>query len=221
MSKTLFIHIPRSGGTSIQQSGIAAGTRNIGLKHNILKQMQLDPRAAATINPVFAEKTQKHIPYHYLRREYIFSFDRAFSILRNPWSRLVSFYHYGDELAPGSWFYRKPMSWDDYINGIDSFMMTPNYYWNHPYSQWAAQLDWLEPNRVSLLRYENLKEDINDFFGSDIKLPHVNSSVYKRHYTEYYTQEQRDKVANWFRLDINYFGFNFESGATQNYWRKR
>ena len=218
--KTLFIHIPRTGGTSIQASGICSGTRNQGLKDPIKKQMSLDPRAAATINAVFAEKTQKHIPYHYLSNEYVNRFDKVFSIVRNPWARVVSCFHYGDELAPGSWYYRQPLSWDDFINGIDKFMMTPNYYWNHPYEQWASQLDWLVPKRINILRFEYLQKDLDQYFNKDILLQHKNKSIYEKHYTEYYTQEQKDKIAKWFRLDINHFGFDFESSATQNYWRK-
>ena len=52
-------------------------TEITGLKDPIKKQMSLDPRAAATINAVFAEKTQKHIPYHYLSNEYVNRFDKV------------------------------------------------------------------------------------------------------------------------------------------------
>ena len=39
------------------------------------------------------------------------------------------------------------------------------------------------------------------------KLIHFGDSNYKHNYKEYYTNEQRQKVADWFRLDIEYFGF--------------
>lgn len=219
--KTLFIHVPRNGGTSISTSEICWGARYKGLKDPIKKQMSLDPRAATTINALMAKSVEKHIPYHYLSNEYVNKFDRVFSTVRNPWSRVVSFFHYNTEtLAPGSWYYRKALSWDDFINGIDKFMMTPNYYWNHPYEQWASQLDWLETKRINILRFEHLQKDVDQYFNKSIQLPHHNKSIYEKHYTEYYTQEQKDKIAKWFRLDINHFGFDFESSATQNYWRK-
>lgn len=220
--KTLFIHVPRTGGTSIQTSKICSGTRDTGLKDPIRKQMALDGRAASRISAVFGEKIQKHIPYHYLTKEYINRFDRTFSIVRNPWSRVVSFFHYGYELSPGSsWYYRKPLEWDDYINGIDKFMMTPSYYWNHPYQQWASQLDWLEPKRIDVLRFENLQDDVDQYFNKTMHLPHENKSEYKKHYTEYFKPEQKDKIAKWFKLDIEHFGFDFETGATQNYWSNK
>ena len=70
------------------------------------------------------------------------------------------------------------------------------------------------------MRFEYLQKDLDQYFNKDILLQHKNKSIYEKHYTEYYTQEQKDKIAKWFRLDINHFGFDFESSATQNYWRK-
>ena len=67
-------------------------------------------------------------------------------------------------LHQASWYYRQPLSWDDFINGIDKFMMTPNYYWNHPYEQWASQLDWLVPKRINILRFEYLQKDVRSIF---------------------------------------------------------
>lgn len=218
MSRTLFIHIPRTAGTAIYESGIAAGTRNVGLKKDIIKYMEMDPRSPDTIHPRFANIVQKHIPYSYLDRDYTNRFDRVFAVVRNPWARLVSLYNHADSLnVEGTWYYNPKISWEDFLNRMDDFVMTPSYYWAHPYNQWGIQLDWINPNKVHILRYENLHEELNSYFGKTVDIPLRNESK-KCDYREYYTDEQIQKVARWYKLDIERWGFDFESGATKNYW---
>ena len=217
MSRTLFIHIPRTAGTSIQLSGIAASTRNIGLKDDILGHMKMDPLPPESLGPIFANTMQKHIPYSYLNRNYINRFDRTFTIVRNPWARLVSLYHRSDSIpSKFTWYYYGKISWEEFLERMDGFIMTPKYYWAHPYNQWGAQLDWIDPKKVDVLRYENIHEDLNNYFNKTVDLPTVNQGA-KVDYRSYYT-EQKQKVADWFRVDIDYWGFDFESSATKNYW---
>ena len=219
MSRTLFIHIPRTGGTSIQQAGIAVNTRNAGLKKDIQKQMEMDPRSPQSVSPHVASMVQKHIPYSFLDREFLNRYDRVFSIVRNPWARLVSLYNHKDSVpVDGSWQrYRSTISWEDYLNRMDDFIMTPSYYWAHPYDQWGTQSDWVDIRKVNILRYENLQEDLNSYFNKSIDLPLVNQSKVVD-YRTYYTDEQIEKVAKWYKLDIAQWGFNFDTGATKNYW---
>ena len=168
----------------------------------------------------------KHTPYNYLGRDKISRYDNAFAIVRNPWSRMVSMYHHGiyiSENAKKTWYHQDKISWDEFISRMDSFRMNPSYYWNHPFDQWASQMDWVTKNykvKCDILRYEHIQEDINSYFGENIELKKENIGVYKKHYSEYYTEEQKQKIADWFRLEIEYWGFTFESGATKNYWIK-
>ena len=222
--KVLFIHNPRTAGTSIQRSGICFGTRFGGLKPAIRKQMDLDPNAPMIMGPIMQRAAEKHIPYHFLDKSFTDRYDKVFTIVRNPWAKLVSLFEHGHRLfdrTVNTPYHQPIIEWDDFINNIDTFIMTSNFYWNHAYDQQASQHNWLNPKYVDVLRYENLQADLNDYFDSEICLGSENSSSTKRHYTEYYTREQRNKVAENFWLDINYFGFTFESGATQNYWKKQ
>ncbi len=66
-------------------------------------------------------------------------------------------------------------------------------------------------------RYENLENDFKVVakelsLGSDVSLSHVNSSSSRRkgrHYTEFYTKEARDIVAEIYADDIKMFGYKF------------
>jgi len=168
----------------------------------------------------------KHIPYSYLSRDKIAIFDRSFAVVRNPWSRMVSLYNHADTIYPQmnkTWYGQEKLSWDEFFDRIETFRMNSSYYWNHPYDQWASQLDWISIGskiKTDVLRFENIQDDINSYFDNDIILQKHNILTYDRDYKEYYTEEQKQKIANWFRMDINYWGFTFESGATRNYWTK-
>ena len=63
-------------------------------------------------------------------------------------------------------------------------------------------------------RYENLASDMEVVFAklgvSGKKLPKKNSSHHK-HYSAYYNPESRKLIANRFKRDIDFFGYQFEA----------
>ena len=168
----------------------------------------------------------KHIPYNYLDTSKIGRFNKTFAVVRNPWARMVSLYHYADKISndiAGTPYYQPQISFNEFIDRIESFRMSSTYYWNHPYDQWASQLDWVTKQgkvKADILRYENIQIDLNSYFDNDVELKKKNMGLYNKHYTEYYSDEQRKRVEDWFRLDIEYWGFTFDSGAKRNYWTK-
>ena len=176
-------------------------------------------------NPYMNSKAfHKHIPFSYLDRTKIQRFDRAFAVIRNPWDRIVSLYNHADTIRPrvkNTWYNQDKISWENFIDRMDLFRINSAYYWQHPYDHWASQFDWVSVGskvKCDILRYENIQSDLDNYFCTNIDLKKENVGNYKKHYTEYYTEEQKQRVADWFRLDIEYWGFTFESGATRNYW---
>ena len=62
-----------------------------------------------------------------------------------------------------------------------------------------------------ICRFETLREDavaVSDKIGFRLKLPHLRKSKH-RHYSEYYDTEAREIVANAYKKDIEYFGYQF------------
>ncbi len=51
-------------------------------------------------------------------------------------------------------------------------------------------------------------------------MPEINVGTYDGIYRDIYTPETIQIVADWYSDDINYFGFDFGTAATRNYYYK-
>ena len=78
------------------------------------------------------------------------------------------------------------------------------------------QVEWLkdynnEINIDRVVRFENLSNEmdlvLNDL-GIDKKLPHYNKTK-KVNYREHYDKETQNIISDWFRDDIDEFGYSF------------
>ena len=85
------------------------------------------------------------------------------------------------------------------------------------------QLDYITDENGEIIvdfvgKYENLSCDISTVLKAlrleNRPLPHVNKSQHK-HYSEYYTEETKDLVAERYSRDINLFGYKFEGLSQQ------
>ena len=190
--KTVFIHIPKTGGTSIRISLLKhshfENTYSGNNPHNMLKRM---------------EKTFGHD---------IVENSFSFSIVRNPWERIVSLY----EMHRRKNKFLDDIDFRTFIVKLDkkrSFKIPKNFY--------TDQIKWLRNanDKIGInkiYRFENLDsawEDICLNIGIEhTLLPHNNKNEYDRSYHYYYDNITRPIVARWHEKDIDYFGFEFDHG---------
>lgn len=134
-----------------------------------------------------------------------------FAFVRNPWDRLVSWYHMCVQVTDPNPFSRYVRdvapTFEDFVTKATTGMgerTTRN------------QLDYVADERGAVIvdyvgRYETLAADFGHVcrrFGLAAELPHVNTSAH-RDYRDYYTAATRDIVAQRFARDIEHFGYAF------------
>ena len=190
----IFIHIPKTGGTSIERVFCAnANKKNVKNKHAKFCEFKND-------------------------KNYF-----SFSFVRNPWDLTVSMYKYM-WTSSFSWPVRwrklheefSKLSFSDWVN--HDYFQGPTIRSVDIACQKGSgslQYDWIKSkgkNIDFIGRFESLQEDFDvicDKIGiPHQKLPHVNKSKHK-HYTEYYDDETREIVAQKHARDIEYFGYRF------------
>jgi hypothetical protein len=220
----LFVHIPKTAGQSIEQF--------------FMNRLQLDwdrDRAALHLqnNSDPARGTEKLA--HLSAAEYVacghisqeeFSSLFKVSFVRTPWTRILSEYRYRN--------YFKHRSFRDFV-----LNRMPQPGWDDKYRHVMPQYDMLHDDNGKLLvdfvgRFESLQEDFDnvcDHLGIDnSQLPHRNRSDKKsralkrkarnwlfsngenqlRSLADFYDDESREAVAEYYQKDIDAFGYRFD-----------
>jgi hypothetical protein len=196
-----FIHIPKNGGQSVRYA------------LELCKDVSLStPYHYRYVDVV--EKYGEHLSY--------------FCIVRNPWSRTASRYWFGKQNA-AKWpetdprrQYISTATFEDYVKDqkILPIPEHPGKPWMGPLSSWYNQLEWIRDTegRVACdcLRLEHLDADISTYLGREITIRRRNVTRNRYDYREMYNEQLIQIVADTFKEDIDYFGFDFRGPATRN-----
>jgi hypothetical protein len=132
-----------------------------------------------------------------------------FAVVRNPWDRLVSMYHYkkqghGRQLGM--------------IKKLGTFSNWLRWMGDLPHSSpYKLQVNMLKQHDGiigvnHILRFESLSEQWNDFskvIGVEEQLPKLNTSNHNN-WREYYSKEDADYVASIWQEDIDTLEYQFE-----------
>jgi hypothetical protein len=165
-------------------------------------------------------------PLHYRYRDLQPRQLKYFGVVRNPWSRTASRYHYSKQTAK-NWpdsdkrkAYITDVSFKDFVMDQRVFEIPehPGQPWMGPMTSWFDQLEWLEDENHQVvcdcLRFEHLASDLDSYFGEKLRLPHKGPK--SGDYRPLYTDALAEIVAKRFARDIEYFGFTFDGAATRN-----
>jgi len=192
--KAIFIHVPKTGGTSIENFFGRVWDPEISKIEDY--SIMLGP----SLNHCFYDKILEHHP----QAPTYFSF----SFVRNPWARAVSHYR---------WF----KLWRDEIKKISfkEFLIlisNSDFEYKHhvrPQSDFIVDSDG---NQILdfVGRFESLQEDFNHVCGKlglkDSRLSHVNKSGNLSVYHDFYDKESKLLVAKKYAEDIERFKYTFE-----------
>ena len=141
----------------------------------------------------------------------------SFSIVRNPWARMYSFFKYHKQHSALE-HHKLYRTYDFQSWVMDGF---PHHY-HDPHQKVLfpknphIQFDWISQDDEvivdHIIKLENLRSD-SKLVGSTLKIPmnmpHVNKSASKNEYLEVYNHDTKQKVADFCAKDIEYFGYTF------------
>lgn len=206
--KCLFVHIPKTAGMSIEKHFLNV----LGLGDEQRHQLLLRPND----DPALGPPRLAHLKAtDYTDRGHISAVDFTryfkFSVVRNPWDRVVSMYRYLGHV-------RKTDFSDFVFNRLYEKLWREMYWFVRP------QADFIYDQQGRLLidhviRFESLEENFTNVLEqlglSGCKLPRVNSSSDRSGkanppYQAYYKPETKLWVSELYRTDIERFGYRFE-----------
>ena len=215
MRRTLFIHVPRTAGTSMNAHAMKHAVSYQDLSYSL--RPKCDPSKAWT--------TTQHISIGSLIERNVF--DEAwyrdcyrFAFVRNPWDRMVSLYERlrGYRLTQT----RQRLSnlylrnFEAFVEGLTrcDFVRPLGRLNGEDWSQANPQMEWLRWGVDFVGQYEKLHEDWKHVCET-IEMPcHrlalEKPSNRKRDYRVYYNKRTRQLICNLYAEEIEQFGYDFE-----------
>ena len=206
----IFVHIPKTGGTSMalaledraKADDILIGdTPKAKRRKNRLKGVQTAGRLwkHSTLADAEGLITRDQMPCLF-----------TFTLVRNPWDRMVSYYHWLQVQSFEHTAVQLAQS-----HGFSAFM-------NHPHTQTSIKAapyahymtDSVGQCHADLyIRLEHLAEDsaaLHDHLGFTLDMPHANESRRVRDWRGFYTESDAELVADLCAADIAAHGYKFD-----------
>lgn len=225
----LFIHIPKTGGTSISNMfGLDLDKRAEIIKQDLRKEFLIDgcqcviPGDERHIRQIIDHMTPSELIQFGLLKENDFKKYFKFCFVRNPWDKIISAYFFGgSEHFKHSNFkewllYVKKIVDEEEQNGFTLILdkkcnlhieclYRPQYFYTHYNNE--IVMDFIG-------KFENYEEDVKKVFDT-LNLPidtilHKKKSIHK-HYSTYYDDETIKIVADIYSKDIELFGYSFNN----------
>jgi chondroitin 4-sulfotransferase 11 len=211
--RTIFVHIPKTAGTSVEAVlGMHGAKDDIGIVPYFKQELDYEHLYGGPMQHMTAQGIRSA-----LEDEGTFSSYFKFTIVRNPWDRLVS----GLAWTEQKWVRGEELTVADFEQQVtDSHRLfaaamqagKPAALPQHLYPQCLFVLDPQQRMLVDFVaRYESLAADwhvICSRLGVELELPRRMKS-HHRNYREYYSAQTRRMVEEMYAPDIGLFGYQF------------
>ena len=207
-----FVHIPKTGGTSM---ALALEAR--AMKDDIM--LGDTPKALKRRSRVRDVRTQGRLWKHSTLADIDGLVSPAelaemftFTMVRNPWDRMVSYYHWlrDQRFEHPAVSLAKAQDFAGFLRDPGTQKVQQDW----PAARYMTDVQGVE--RCSLyIRLEHFAADVAPLcahLGFELVLPKVNRSDRAARYQDYYTEETRQIVAQCCAIDIKRFDYQFEGG---------
>lgn len=188
--KCVFVHVPKTAGTSIEKCLVDVDdkTKVVG--------------GHSTSDALLKHRTKEFSNYF------------TFTIVRNPWDRLLSAYLYMLKMDTndilGNAEIKKHTTFDSFVMNYCTPETINNNMHLKPQYLFVCIDDKIGVDYWG--KYENLNESwkiVCHKLGKDIQLPWLNQSNSKKEFKSFYTRPAIEKVRKLYQKDIQLFGYKF------------
>jgi hypothetical protein len=221
-----FIHIPKNGGMTIRKSAlirVQVADSRTHKSEEYTKKLVNKMQSLGDHHGIEHARWQDINPYlwkgHY----------RPFAIIRNPWDRVVSRYFFAKKVIEVE--KKVPSSYAD-VRSFEHFLEERHKWGNEPFMWHRAVRGWypafehvVDPTtgkiakNIDIMRFEEYNFDFQRYFRvHQSPKPRNITALNKQHYTKIYTNETIQIVADWYKKDIETWGYDFDRGPTKNFW---
>lgn len=211
--KYLFIHAPKTGGTSMALALEARAMKDDIMLGDTPKAVKRRKRLAdvQTAGRLWKHATLADLDGLMQPEEIEELF--IFTMVRNPWDRLVSYYHWlrAQSFDHPSVELAKGMAFDAFV----AHPLITQSFASAPAASYVTDAQGVE-RQCLYIRLEHLVNDIaplEEHLGFALEIPHVNRSARKSDYRDEYSDEARARVAECCAVDIARFGYRFDGEA--------
>ena len=217
----LFIHIPKNGGMTIRESEVFK-KRILAVNRNMISDYK---RFRDTMKE-YGERDTKGVEHARWRdvNPNTTNGVKCFAIVRNPWSKVVSRYLFAKQAVDRGLI--KPSYAD--TRSLEHFIEERHVWgnrdlaWYRAIRGWYPQLDHVTDTdgtvRCDILRLEHLNVEALDYFQIG-EMPRArNVTSIKEDYKNLYNDRTINIIAEWYKKDIEHWGFDFDTSARRNTW---
>jgi len=177
----------------------------------------LDPYSdifSAVDAPIYRNHVTPHeLKIHFIQKGWAWNTYFKFCFVRNPWDRLVSYYHYFKPdknynlvWIRGPWHYKNALPFDKFVESLR----------DHTYFGLLQSKYFLGENNDKLIDYVGKYENIMDDFSAvcaklniEASLPLKNKNIKRMAYQVYYSAKTRKIVEEIFHKEIGLFNYKY------------